>query len=181
MLDLDYLLIETDRLWLRPIEMKDSVDVFKHFTETITEYMYPKPNENLVATDGFIRHCMMRRKKRLDSVMVIIEKASFQFIGICGIHHLDTTTPEFGIWIREDAFGFGYGREAVTGIYEAFDETYDFDYFKYPVDRRNISSQKIAQSLNGVIKKQYDYTNEAHKILHIDEYHIPSLKDKSTI
>ena len=42
----------------------------------------------------------------------------------------------------------------------------------YPVDKKNISSRKIPESLGGIIETEYKTTNMAGKILDEVEYRI---------
>lgn len=172
MINLDTLLIESERLWLRPIEMKDAQNIFDTFTATVTKYMFPRPNANLLEVDAFISQCMMRRRQYKDNVMTIILQSTFEFIGIVGVHNIHTSTPELGVWIKEDAFGHGYGREAVHAIVDNFNEIKVFDYYIYPVDSRNTSSQNIAKSLGGEIMSHRQEVNQMGKTLEIDEYWI---------
>jgi hypothetical protein len=48
----------------------------------------------------------------------------------------------------------------------------DFDYLIYPVDRRNLPSRKIPESLGGSIKAEYEKTNASGAVLDILEYRI---------
>ena len=145
-----------------------------HFTEGVTKYMFPSPNANLIETEGFVRGCILKRRKQEDMIMTIILKDSYDFIGLVGIHRIDTKTPELGIWIKEA--GNGYGMEAVHTLVEAFDEMRDFDYYVYPVDSRNKPSQNIALSLEGVLMSHKQEIVSGDKTLEIDTFHIPTLK-----
>ena len=44
--------------------------------------------------------------------------------------------------------------------------------FNYPVDRRNIPSRRIPESLGGVVKEEYEKENRSGKILDLVCYHI---------
>ena len=79
------------------------------------------------------------------------------FLGCCGFHSEESpTTPEFGIWIKKDAHGNKYGREAIKILRHWAIENIDFDYAIYPVDKGNIASRKTAESLGGGVIKDKD-------------------------
>lgn len=174
MVNLDELLIESERLWLRPIEMNDSQNIYECFNDAVTKYMKVRPNENLIETEAFIRYCILKRRKYEEMVMTIILRDTYEFIGLVGVHALDSTEPELGIWIKEAAFGYGYGREAIHSMVEVAEELFVCDGFIYPVDSRNGASQKIALSFDPILRKHYQVENASGFILEIDEYFIES-------
>jgi RimJ/RimL family protein N-acetyltransferase len=88
------------------------------------------------------------------------------------LHHIDTRTPELGIWVKKAAHGHGYGREAITGLTGWAMQNLDFDYLVYPVDRRNLPSRRIPEALGGVIEAEYTMTNASGNLLEILEYRI---------
>ncbi len=172
MLSLEYLLLESERLWLRPIEMKDADDIYQHFTQEITKYMFPNPNVNVLETEGFIRTCIIKRRKLKDLVMTIILKDTYEFIGLVGIHSLHTSSPELGIWIKKEAFHQGFGKEAIETMIDTFNDLKEVDYYVYPVDSRNAASKKLVQSLGGQFVHHEQKVVDSNKILEIDTYHI---------
>ncbi len=59
-----------------------------------------------------------------------------------------------GIWLKSGAHGNRYGREAINFLVQWTVENVDFDYLRYPVDRANIPSRKIAESLGGTVYEE---------------------------
>lgn len=51
-------------------------------------------------------------------------------------------------------------------------ENIDLDYFIYPVDRRNISSRKIPESLGGKVIEEFENTTPTDKFLDMLVYRI---------
>lgn len=51
----------------------------------------------------------------------------------------------------ESAHGNGFGKEAIVHLRVWAIANLDVDGFIYPVDRNNIASRRIAESLNGVV------------------------------
>lgn len=142
-------IIKTQRLILLPVSHVDVEDIYSSFTSDVTIYMMPAPAKDMKAQikviNGFIKN--MERGK---TCMYSIKTDDGEFLGLVGIHNLDTLAPKFGIWLKNTAHSHGFGREAVQGVYDTYCKLYS--KFTYRVDERNISSRKIAESLGGVVK-----------------------------
>lgn len=172
MLSLLSTIIESDRLKLIPVSEEFAQDIFKEFTDEVTTYMFPKTPQKIAETLEFVRLAREKMAKGAALNMSIFNKDSGEFLGGVGAHKLDTKTPILGIWIKKDAHGNKYGREAVTAIKNWVDQNVKYKYIVYPADKRNIPSRKIAESLGGVIEDEYKKPNQAGKILDEVEYRI---------
>jgi len=150
--------IETERLILIPVSAMYREEIFSEFTPEITTYMFPKSADDIGETDAFIAESIENMSKGTELVCVILKKDTKEFMGIAGLHHIDTPTPEFGIWTKKSSHGNKYGREAIYGVKQWADKNIVYEYITYPADKRNIGSKKIAESLGGVIKKEYTQT-----------------------
>ena len=73
-----------------------------------------------------------------------------------------TAEPE---GIKKSAHGNGYGREAVHTLVNWSKKNINIDYFIYPVDRRNIASCKIPESLGGEVVEEFKAETSTSKIL----------------
>jgi len=166
------IIIETKRLLLVPISLDFDKEIFKEFTSEITLFMFPKTAEKIEETQEFINSALGKIQKGEELQMVVLKKDTREFLGCAGLHHIDTPTPELGIWIKKSAHGNGYGREAVADLKKWADDNLKYDYLLYPVDKNNISSRKIAESLGGVIEREVDKENMSGNILHKVEYRI---------
>lgn len=170
--------IQTDRLSLVPVSRDYAQDIYREFTKEITTFMYPKPADKIEETYKFIDESIVKNNAGKQLQIVILDKKSKEFLGCGGLHEIDTRTPELGIWIKKSAHGNRYGREAIAGLEKWAQENLDFDYIKYPADKRNISSRKIPESLGGVIAREYKQKNLSGNELDEVEYRIPK-KNKS--
>ena len=151
-IDLTSLRIEGERIILRSIQESDSAEIFKEFTAEITRYMFPKPPKKIEETLSFISESRKGMRGGWDLVLVITKKEDGEFLGCCGFHGRGKVrTPELGIWLKKAAHGRRYGREAIQTLTAWAVKNIDFDYLIYPVDRANIASRKIPESLGGVI------------------------------
>jgi RimJ/RimL family protein N-acetyltransferase len=164
--------IESERLRLLPTSEGYAREVFQNFTSAITTFMYPAAPNAIEETLAFLRGARAGLLASTDLQVVVLLSEDDEFLGHAGIHHLDTRTPELGIWIKLSAHGEGYGREAITALCEWALANLEFDYLKYPVDRRNLPSRKIPESLGGRIEAEYEVTNESGDNLDLVEYRI---------
>ena len=174
--DLLSLTIEGDRIRLVTISARFEQDIFQEFTEEITTYMIPSPAKNIEETRKFIVASRYGIKAGYNLQFVILSKATGEFLGNCGLHgEIRAITPEIGIWLKKNAHGKGYGREAVHTLVKWSKKNIDLDYFIYPVDIRNIPSRKIPESLGGQIIEQSQVKTPTGKILDYLVYKIPSI------
>lgn len=165
-------IILSERLILVPLSMEFTHVIFDNFTPEITTYMLPKAPEAIKDTEKFINNAILRMQKNEELSITILHKDTDEFLGGASILNIHTSTPKLGIWIKKSAQGNKYGREAVTALKKWADEHIKYDYIIYPVDRRNISSCKIAESLGGVVKAEYKKENQSGNILDEIEYRI---------
>ncbi len=168
--------LESKRLILKPISRKWSKDIFHAFTPEVTKYMSPSPAKDINGTYSFIDEYIKKRKAGTDLLFVILDKKNQEFIGCCGLHHIDRKTPELGVWTKTDSHGNGYGREAVACLYSWAKENQNYDYLIYPCDKRNIASCKIAELLGGTVYKENDEQGGLGQTLHLVSYKIPKVK-----
>lgn len=164
--------IETERLLLVPLSMQWKEEIFREFTPEVTVFMMPKTPTDISETEEFIRSTEEKMKKEEEIVFVILLRSSGDFLGCVGLHEMNTKTPEFGIWLKKSAHGNRYGREAVTAIKKEIDRHLSYDYLVYPVDRDNIASRKIPESLGGTVHASYDKKTFSGGVLHTVEYRI---------
>ncbi|MBD2203955.1 GNAT family N-acetyltransferase [Calothrix sp. FACHB-1219] len=174
--------IESKRLLLVPISPAYREIIFQEFTPEVTEYTYAVPSANIAQTDKFIRQSIQETENGTELILVILLKETKEFIGCAGLHAINTNTPELGIWTKKSAHGNYYGREAISALKAWAEENLDYEYLRYPVDKRNISSRKIPESLGGIIATEYDKINLGGKRLHTVEYWLyKAIKSSSNI
>ena len=148
--DLTSLRIEGDRVVLRSVQEGDAADIFAEFTAEITRYMYPKPPETIDDTLAFVAKSQAGMRAQTDVVLAITRDR--EFLGCCGLHLTQgARTPELGVWLKQAAHGYGYGREAIAVLAAWAVASLKFDYAIYPVDRANIPSRKIPEALGGYV------------------------------
>lgn len=171
-IDPDTFVIETDRLVLKPISQANADDIFREFTEEITVFMTPVPPKHISETEDFIRDSRSNMERGEELVLVILERRSQEFLGIVGLHRINTAQPELGIWLKKSAHGNKYGREAVTAMKEWAEAHLSYEYLLYPVDKDNIASKKIPESLGGKLHEEYTKNVPSGRTLNTQEYRI---------
>lgn len=164
--------IKSLRLKLIPINLKYTADIFNNFTKDITTYMYPKPAEKISESRSFVKASVKNIREGKELLLIILEKDTEEFIGCLGIHSINTKTPELGIWTKKSAHGNGYGLEAASAVIEFLRDKMEFDYLRYPVDKRNVASRRIPEYHKGIIVDERKEMNMCGDELEIVEYWI---------
>ncbi len=165
--------ITSDRIKLVAISIDLEAEIFQEFTTEITKYMFPDPAKTLEERRAFINESRQAIAAGYNLQFTILSQATSEFLGCVGLHgEKNVRTPEIGIWLKQGAHGNGYGREAVYRLVEWTSENIDIDYFIYPVDRRNIPSRKIPESLGGRVIKEFEQTTPTGKYLDMLVYQI---------
>ncbi len=171
-MDTTKIVIASKNIILTSTELNHAEDMFRELTSEIVTHMYipvPKKIEEIIS---FIKRSSKQNEAGTNFQITILKKGTNEHLGNCGIHHIDTKTPEFGIWLKKSAHGNGYGREAITILKKWADENLDYDYIKYPVVDINYPSRRIPESLKGKLMKEYDKINLREIKQHIVEYWI---------
>lgn len=172
MLNLNEVIIVSERLIQVPISEKYIKDIFDNFTSEITTYMYPQPSGDIKDVEAFVRSSMEGLSNGSNLQLVILDLKTDEFLGCSGLHHANERTPELGIWLKKTAHNNAYGLEAIHAIIEWAKENVEFDYIKYPVDENNHPSRRIPEKHAGIQSKTYKHKNMIGKELDIVEYWI---------
>jgi RimJ/RimL family protein N-acetyltransferase len=164
--------IETERLRLVSTRLEDAENAFEAFTEKVTARMFPKPSKSIEETEEWIRSAIKKNEGGEQWQFTIFNKSGGAFVGMGGIHNIDTDTPELGIWLAERAWGNDYGKEAMAATVRWANENLGFKYVRYPVDKDNLPSRKVAEFLGGVIEGEYREPNARGEMMDLVEYRI---------
>jgi Acetyltransferases, including N-acetylases of ribosomal proteins len=144
--------IEGKLVELRPINLSYAQEIYDEFSSAVTTYMVPSAPKMIEETQVFIRHSMEEMHAGTDVVCVVLDLATKEFLGCCGLHgKRNPKGPEFGIWLKQSAQGGGYGKDAIRTLGEWAERNLKLDLFVYPVDRANVPSRKLAESFGGEI------------------------------
>lgn len=169
------LVITSQRVSLIPISERFAEDVYQEFSEEITRYMMPPPPQDISETLEFIRSSIEGMQRREEFVFVIVDTEG-QFLGCAGLHARESSrTPELGIWIKKSAHGSALGRESMHCLHVWASDYLIVDSFTYPVDKKNISSRRIAEALGGSVYQEQEIISLSGHVLDEVVYQIPPL------
>lgn len=158
---------------LLPISPKFSRVIFKEFTADITHFMVRKPPDDIQQIEDYIERCRERMAVGSELTFVVLIKEDRDFLGVCAVHgQASPRSQELGIWIKKNAQSKGFGREATHTLVAWIANNLEFEYLVYPVDKRNIPSRRVAESLGGVIFKEGSRKSVSGSVLEEVAYRI---------
>jgi RimJ/RimL family protein N-acetyltransferase len=143
--------IESQRLVMTPFRASDAQDAFGCISLSLTRFMAWEPAPDPASFAEVWREWLAQMSTGTDYVFTIRQRDGDEFLGLVGLHRATDDTPELGIWIRENRHGAGFGREAVAAVAQWGADILNIGRYIYPVAVANTSSQRIAESLGGVV------------------------------
>jgi len=117
-------LVETDRLFMRPLKMSDLKVVCRLDMDPDVRSFFPEG----ALSEGQVEREMQRNVGEWErwgyGIFAVFEQETGHFIGRVGFARLDTGVVEFGYLILKEHWGKGYATEATQAILEwGFDNT----------------------------------------------------------
>lgn len=164
--------ITTERLVLTPLSLNHKEEMYKEFTDEITQLIYPSTPKSIDEVISFIEVSINGFVERKEIVVAVLDKETREYLGNAGLHQIDSRTPELGVWIKKDAQGNVYGKEAVKALKDWADKNLVYTYLRYPVYAENNAGKHIPESLGGVVKREYDSSNQKGETHHTLDYYI---------
>jgi len=170
-MDYSSIRIETKRLVLLSARREYAKNIFQEYRPPITLYMnHPSPKSIEAIEEGMIRR-EKKMKEGLILYLIVLRKETHEFMGSFALEDLEASNPEMGGWLKANTHGQGFGKEIVTAIKNWADTHLDYQAIIWPCAKENIASCKLAESLNGKIKKRYRKTTRAGHSRDYLEYH----------
>ena len=161
------MIIETDRLFLREMNMDDFKALYVVLTDSDIMGYYPYVFDEKRVREWIERN-MNRYRQNGFGLWAVCLKDTGEMIGDCGLTLQNIEgdmLPEIGYHIRKDCQHKGYAKEAATAVKKwAFSNTgYPalYSYCKYT----NVASYKTAESIGMRFLKEYP--DEANEITHV--------------
>lgn len=155
-------IIETERLYLRELQINDKKELMKVLSDPISMQFYPHPfSEEEV--EKWIQWNIDNYKKYKHGLWAVILKEGGVFIGDCGITMQnidDEVVPEIGYHIIKKYCNRGFASEAALACKE-----YVFKVLQYPkvisyTTIRNVPSQKVAENIGMQFYKYFEKNGE---------------------
>ncbi|MHC5309562.1 GNAT family N-acetyltransferase [Myroides sp. LJL116] len=161
---------DSDRLHFEIVNDKFKEAIFEALTPTVAKFLPFIPTGKIEDTQGFIDYSLGQLEKGLDITLVASDKQSGEFIGCCGIHDISKESVSLGIWLKEAAFGKGYGTELIKALEQFIYDNLTVDFIIYNVEKNNSGSIKIAEKLGYVFDHEFVRNIEQTKILNMLQY-----------
>lgn len=166
----------TERLSFEVVKDAFKEDIFRELTPTVAKFLPFIPTGKIEDTQGFIDYSLDVLAKGTDITLVATDKNTNEFIGCCGIHDVNEESISLGIWLKESAFGKGYGSELITGLESYVNDNLGVDYLIYNVEKNNHGSIKIAEKLGYVYNNDFVRNISEEKILNMLQYRKDNVK-----
>ncbi|PKF32335.1 GNAT family N-acetyltransferase [Acinetobacter proteolyticus] len=167
-------LLQTARLDLFVFQMDDLADIYPCVATTLTRYMAWEPAQNFAAQEKIGQQWLIAETDHTDRHFVLRRKQDQAFIGLIGVHRMQTATPELGLWIREDCHNQGFAKEAILEVFRWASTHLAAQYFSYPVAVENQPSRKLAEFLGGTVAAHKTEKKYEALIYHIPPYQAQS-------
>jgi len=148
---LNNILIETDRLLLKPLSYDYTEEMIKKYTLENKKY---KEDDVLEKSKTKIEKYIKNITEGIDLHMVIIKKDSNDFIGFMSLYRINTLEPELEIWTKKTFRKNGYGLETMNGLLKWAYKNIKFDYIIYS------TGGKIKQRKKLQVKDNYKRIKE---------------------
>jgi ribosomal-protein-alanine N-acetyltransferase len=153
-------MLETDRLFLRPFEKTDVDAVFEMRSDEELMRFIRAPQTNRREAENWIELVSSRWKKEKIGFCAVIEKASGQFVGWCGLWRLkETDEIEIGYALVKDFHGLGYASEASQAFLIYGFEKLNLEKIVAVARPENRSSRRVMERLG----MTYDYTGKFYE------------------
>lgn len=147
------MIFETNRLYLREMELSDFDDLCKILQDEETMYAYEGAFSDAEAREWLDRQ-ISRYQKWGFGLWAVILKENGRMIGQCGLTMQpwkDREVPEIGYLFRREYWHNGYASEAAAGCKKYAFETLGFDEVCSIIRDTNFASQRVAER-NGMVR-----------------------------
>lgn len=143
------IIIETEQLILRPIEIKDAIALFNYRSDAVANKFQGFIPKNLEEVYEFIN----KTTTEFNVVeswfqLVIVERNSNQIIGDVGVHFIDEYQVELGITLAKIKQGKGFATEALKALITHLFEKLNKHRITASIDPENTSSIKLFERLS---------------------------------
>lgn len=148
------LLLETDRLLLRPLELSDADDMFAMDNNpAVHKYLWQKPFEDIEESIKIIEYVRNQYEANNIGRFATIIKQTGEFIGWTGIKYIDdhiengnSNFYDYGYRLNEKFWGKGYATEASIAWL-------DYGFNQMNIDKMNAYTHSQNGASNYILQK----------------------------
>lgn len=140
--------LTTDRLALRPFALDDVEAAFGFFCDReVMRFSLHGPHVSRKTTEDFIQTNINRQARLGFSIWAVIESASGELIGMCGLAEFGhgVSGIELAYRLRRDRWGRGYATEAGRAAVDHAFGTLGLDRLIAAVERENTPSINVLE------------------------------------
>jgi polyribonucleotide nucleotidyltransferase/GNAT superfamily N-acetyltransferase len=179
--DLSNVVIETERLRLRPIRIEDAQDIIDTFSPEVNKTLSYNEYHDIEKANEFVKECIEDIKLGV-GISFIIESKDGKFLGSVSIDHFDKPELSVGIYFRQEYWGQGFGFESMNAVVKWAESTYKYKYIEYGCLVGNEATIKIAEKCGGKIasKNLLVWMPNKKETTQLDLYYIPHPTYKPT-
>ena len=142
---------ESDHLKYTVVEDAFLGAFLEHLTPEITKYLSFDANGNQPLLKEYIRRSRIEIANGTALVLVILDKATNEFMGSCGLSDINEDSVEIGLWLKASAQGKGYGTEVTQKLIDITRQEINTQSILYAVEKGNDAS--------GVIPTKFGFTH----------------------
>ena len=160
------IIAETDRLILRTIEESDAAEQYRVLNTQAVMARLGGPKELHEIEAKHAKNMALHAREGF-SFLMLIEKATGDLVGHCGIKRVDHPAApnpgdhEVGWLIREDRWRMGYAHEAMVSVLEWAFGRVDAPHVVAITNGSNIGSWKLMEKLGMERRKDLDFVDDA--------------------
>ena len=160
------LILETDRLLLRPLDFSDAEGMFRlDSNANVHKYLGNNPVKSIEESNHYIENVRNQYLQNGTGRFAVILKDTHEFIGWCGIKFI--TEPEnnhvnfyeIGYRLTEKHWGKGYGYESAKAWLDYGFEKMNIKTIYASAHADNVRSNRILRKIGMLQTEQYYYEN----------------------
>ena len=147
------MLLETERLLLRPYKIEDAVGLFELNNDLeVMKYTGDVGFNSIADAEQYITDCISNPTGQLLKYnmgrLVVLDKRTQEFLGFCGIKTQDASQiTDIGYRFKKKHWGKGYATEASEKVLEHGFEHHEKNQIIAHVHEYNYGSQRVAEKL----------------------------------
>lgn len=167
-------ILQTERLCIRPFDFSYLEAYYKEFSDEITRLQYPDSFPDMEAARETVSEFVQEMEQGNMLELVILSKEG-EFIGSMEAFGIREEAPEVGLWLKKAAHGNGYGYEALKALIEYLDSFRVYTHYIYEADVRNQPSIHLVHKFSHKKKGCEEIVTESGKKLNLEMYYIDPL------
>lgn len=151
-------------------------EYYQYFDEDIAKYQYPDAFASLQEAEKTLDYFLASMAKGEMLELMILTKDK-EFLGSLEVFGWKEAKVEMGLWLKKEAQGKGYGKEAMQAMLSFIKKQHRFTSISFEVDVRNQASQALVHTLPVQEKETKKYITESGKELHLTSFQIELPKE----